>query len=210
MVRFFSVLSVFSAISSLLAGCGGSHAQLSDAELFGPDEGRGLAIKVSYLRYDYRPDPKTRTNRLGHSYFLMMSEGWKNKRGSDANEPFQKIFRDPFYSDSIQDEILIALVRRMEAAGFHELRETPLESIDLDLLRRVEQTQDARTAGRIRVITVETDKFRKTVTYNDNDDARGTEPGPLNTIFWHVQREILLLAPQYTVQVSAGALEKLK
>ena len=189
----------------LAAGCAGGDGGGTAAEPWsstGDSDPDGKIIKVSYVRFIAEQDAKTHQTRFVHNYRFMLSQGWTNRRGPRAKEPFEKLWRDSFRAESVPDRVMEELVRRMNAAGLNELKDTSLDRIDLETLRRLDRSDDLKTATRMRIITVETDRGRKTVTYYDNDDSRAGTMGPLTKRFLAVEQEMLKVMAQYTIQVS--------
>jgi len=144
---------------ALLAGCAGGGESSDEASYLDPDT-PGKAIKVSVVWFPPPDkDPRTKVANWRHQYRYMLSQGWVNKRGKSTKEPFEKIYRDPWMADEgVQDSLMEALVRRLEEVGLGRLKETPLEMINIEALRRIERTNDGATAQRTLIITVETEK----------------------------------------------------
>lgn len=191
-----------------LSGCAESGGgKMSSMETDGPsfrdtDTSGGTPIKVSYVRFNEQQDPQTRVNRFQHWYRFMLSQGWMNKKGPRAHEPFERIWRDAFKAEGVGDKVMEELVRQMMAAGFGDLHETPMESIDVKALQRIEKTNDRVAAQRSRYITVETEGYRKTVSYNANDDSRGGKIGVLTQKFIDVEKVLNNVMGTYTIQVT--------
>lgn len=177
------------------AGCGSpSGGAPADRDPFNPATAR--AIKVTYVRFNQDP----RTRRFVPEYRVMLSDGWRLRHGKSAREPFAKLFRNPFLAESIPDSVLDLLAREMIRFGLEDLRDRPMESINLQELSRVIQTPHAELAARWRIINVETDRLKRTVVYQD----QMTDP-ELAMKFVKVEREVIKVAVQYTAQVSVEA-----
>lgn len=186
----------------ILAGCAGTPGG-PEVPSTPPDEEAPKIIKVSYLRYDYVADPRTQQKKWIHSYRIMLSEGW-TARDRSPRERFLAIYRDPFFCDSVPDEVLARLVEEIRRKGFDQLQGRDVESINLDDLKRAERTGEKDVLKWKRIIQVETDTWKKCVTLEDNDDtARGAKPvGPLTRAFLDVERAVLQVAMSFTIQVT--------
>jgi hypothetical protein len=203
--------------AAVLAGCsgGGGANEAAGPSFRDPDTTGGTPVKVSYVKVSYvrfneeQDMNNPRVSKFVHHYRYMLSEGWKNRRGPRAMEPFEKIWRDIYKAESVPDNVMQELVQRMMAAGFADLRETPMERINVEALRRIERTNDRATGQRTRYITVETEKFKKTVSYADNDDSRADPStpgarikGPLMEKFLAVETAMLNIMSAYTIMTS--------
>jgi hypothetical protein len=183
----------------ILAGCGGSGGGSSDDDrsFIDPDT-EGKAIKVSYLRFTPEQDPKGRGVKWTHTYRFLLSEGWVSKQGPLPKGPLDRLYRDR-YEGRAQDRIVEELVRRMEAAGFGRLKETPLATINLESLRRIEKLQDGKAAQRTRIIMVETENSQKVATYEGNDDSKSGVVGPQTQLFLDVEEQLVPIISAYTI-----------
>jgi hypothetical protein len=182
------------------AGCsgdGGSNRS-PDYNWDSSDPGStGVAIKLSYVRFDPDTDAKGRQGKWVHQYKYMLSEGWMVKRGPSPREPFERHWRRGAYvGENIHDQRMIEMVQKMDAAGFRQLRETPLNQIDIEKLKRIEQTGDRDAAQKTRIITVETENSRRTVTSYDNADPASAK------IFHDVERLVVIFVFGNTIQVT--------
>jgi len=204
-MRIKCSLVLAAAILSGCAGDGGGGSPMKDAEgpsFRDPDATGGAPIKVSYVRFNEEQDLNTRAVKFVHHYRYMLSQGWRNRRGPRALEPFERIWRDIYKAEEVPDNVMGELVRRMMAAGFGDLKETPIERINLESLKRIEKMNDRATGQRTRFITVEMDGLKKTAAYSDNDDSKGGVKGPLVTKFLAVETEMLHVMSAYTVMSS--------
>jgi len=201
-VRIRSSLVLAAAILSGCAGDGGGGSPGRDSQdpsFRDPDPSGGTPIKVSYVRFLEEEDMNTRARKFVHHYRYMLSEGWKNRRGPKAQEPFERIWRDIYKAEEVPDNVMGELVRRMMAAGFGDLKETPMDRISLETLKRIEKMNDRATGQRTRYITVEAEGIKKTAAYADNDDSHNGVKGPLVTKFLAVETEMLHVMSAYTV-----------
>jgi hypothetical protein len=184
--------------AALLAGCGGGTGTSNSPEpsFRDVDPSGGTPIKLSYVAFQPKTDAKGTPTGWQHAYKYTLSTGWMNKRGPSPREPFERIWRDAYVGQNIHDARMAEVLQVLDAAGFRELRETPIAKIDLDRLRRIEQTGDKEAAARTRIITVETEEFRRTVTSYDNHD-----PGFAQK-FIAVEREVIKFIFSNTIQVT--------
>lgn len=197
-------------LALVAAGCGGTGSSNSGTTGGDPFEtGASRAIKVTYIRYNLEP----RAKRWEPEYRIMLSDGWRQKNGQSPREPqFTKIFRHPFLAESIPDEVLVVLAREMVRAGLNDLRDTTIDRINTEELKKIERlsTQDPNVIERVkvlRIINIETEDFKKTVTFYDNDDRLMGPPSrdSLSFKFSLVEREVIKVAVQYTVQIRIEA-----
>jgi hypothetical protein len=198
--------------AAILSGCagdggGGSSMKGTDEPSFrDPDATGGNPIKVSYVRFNEEQDLNTRAVKFVHHYRYMLSQGWRNRKGPRALEPFERIWRDIYKAEEVPDNVMGELVRRMMAAGFGDLKETPIDRINLESLKRIEKMNDRATGQRTRYISVETGSMKKTASYEDNDDShmgpKGRIKGPLVEKFLAVEQEMLSVMSAYTVMSS--------
>lgn len=194
----------FSWIAGLavLAGCAGDGGPDRSPDYnwdsAGDADSAGAAIKISYLRFDMAPDaPGQKGGRWIHTYKYTLSRGWMIKRGDSPREPFERIWkRSAYIGENIHEARMMEVVRKLDDVGIRELKETPLTAINLESLRRIEQANDAEAAKKTRIITVETDNYRRTVTSYDNGD-----PGSFKR-FTAVEREVIKWLYANTVMVS--------
>lgn len=185
--------------ASLLAGCGGGGTGTSDfsePSFRDVDPSGGTPIKLSYVAFQPKTDAKGTPTGWKHTYKYVLSTGWMNKRGPSPREPFERLWRDAYVGQNIHDARMVELLKILDAAGFRELQETPLARIDLERLRRIEQTGDKEAATKTRIITVETEEFRRTVTSYDNHD-----PGIVEK-FIKVEREVIKFVFANSIQVT--------
>jgi len=199
--------AVLGLAAVVLAGCSGGPSSDGVSPFNDPapnttdPASTGKAIKVSYVWFFEEQDVKTRQTRVVHNYRYMLSEGWTNRKGPTPQEPFERLWRDP-YMATVQDSVMEELVRKMMASGFGELRESDLGKVDLKALQRIEKTNDRQAAKMARVITIETDNFRKTATLRDNDDSKGNLAGPLMQKYRAVEKTVLQQMSSFTIQVT--------
>lgn len=190
-----------------LAGCAGGASPDAGSPFNEPAPSTtnpgtaGKAIKVSYVWFFEEQDVRTRQTRVVHNYRYMLSEGWTNRKGPTPQEPFERLWRDP-YMATVQDSVMEELVGRMMAAGFGELKESDLGRVDLEALRRIEKTNDRQAAKMARVITIETENFKKSATLRDNDDSKGNLAGPLMQKYRAVEKTVLAQMSGFTIQVT--------
>ena len=199
--------SVAAVLAFALSGCGGTGGGTSTISGAGPsfrdeDSTGGTPIKISYVRFNEEQDPVARTTKFVHHYRVMLSQGWMNRKGPKANEPFERIWREVYRGESVPDRVMEEIVKKAMAAGFGELRETPVDRINTEQLRRIEKMNDRATGQRTRFITIETEGFKKTAAYYDNDDSRAGVKGPLTAKFLAVEAELLQIMPMYTIMAS--------
>src|SRR5262245_33309526 len=139
--------------AALAAGCGGGGGGGGSSTREEPsfresDTSGGTPIKLSYVTFQPQTDARGTPTGLKHAYKYALSTGWMNKRGPSPREPFERVWgRDAYVGQNIQDAIMMDMVKVLDAAGFRELRETPLARIDIDRLRRIEQTGDKDAAS---------------------------------------------------------------
>ncbi len=184
---------------ALAPGCrGGGGSNPMDGDPFAAPQVK--AIKVTYIRFNW--DPKNK--RFVHEYRIMLSDGWRQKNGQNPREPFTKLWRDPFKAESIPDTVLDNLVKEMEKFGLNDLNSRAADSINLEELKKVEKLPYERSAEvlRWRIINLETDAGKKTVTFIDNDDRAVVNNGPQALKFSKVEMQVIKVAAQYTVQVT--------
>ena len=201
----FRVALLAAAVLSGCADSGGGQSTMSgDGPSFRDDDtSGGIPIKVSYVRFNEEQDTLARATKFKHHYRYMLSRGWKNRRGPRSHEPFERLRWTAYKAEEVPDHVMEELVRRMMAAGFADLKETPIDRINLEELRRIERMNDRAKGQRTRFITVETEKMKKTAAYYDNDDAKGGKVGPLLEKFLAVEQEMLKVMPAYTVYIEA-------
>jgi len=188
--------------AAALSGCGGGGGTATAPDYnwdSTPDaDSAGPAIKVSYFRFE--PSAEVggqKTGRWVHSYKYTLSRGWMIKRGESPREPFERYWgRAAYMGHNIHDARMLEVVKTLEAAGLRELRETPLGSINMEALRRIEQVNDAEAAQKTRIITVETETYKCTVAAFDNSD-----PASLKK-FRDVERQVIIWVFANTVLVS--------
>ncbi|HKS17091.1 MAG TPA: hypothetical protein VJU16_07245, partial [Planctomycetota bacterium] len=196
-------------VAAALSGCGESGGNgpatnpNNEPTFRDPDLSGGTPIKVSYVRFNEEQDSMTRVTKFKHHYRYMLSRGWKNRRGPRSHEPFERLRWTAYKAEEVPDNVMEELVKRLMALGFGDLRETPLDRINLEELRRIEKMNDRVKGQRTRFITVETETFKKTVAYYDNDDSRGGKMGPLTQKFIAVETEALNVMQAYTVFIEA-------
>jgi hypothetical protein len=186
--------------AALLAGCsggGGGSSTVDEPSFRDSDSSGGIPIKLSYVAFQPQTDAKGTPTGWKHTYKYMLSTGWMNKRGPSPREPFERIWaRDAYVGQNIHDARMIEMLKVIDAAGFRDLRETPLARIDLDRLKRIEQTGDKDAAAKTRIITIETEEFRRTVASYDN-----SAPGLVEK-FRAVEREVIKCVFANTIQVT--------
>lgn len=200
--------------AAMLAGCaggggGGGSASPGSNELTfrDSDTSGGKPIKISYVRFVELTDPQTGKSKFVHQYRYMLSQGWMNLKGPKAHEPFERIWRDAFVAHSVADPTMEEIVRNMMSKGFGELRETQVDQRKIDEIRRIEKTLDKVAGQRTRYITVETDNYKRTVCYLDNDDSKPPTQGrpgtigPLTQKFCDVESVINPVLGSYTILV---------
>ncbi|HEY3226022.1 MAG TPA: hypothetical protein VGK61_03380 [Planctomycetota bacterium] len=192
----------------LLAGCAGDPASSDAGSPFTESDRTatdpataGKAIKVSYVWFFEEQDIRTRQTRVMHNYRYMLSEGWTNRKGPTPQEPFERLWRDP-YMATVKDQVMEDLVRAMMASGFGELKESPIGLVNLESLKRIEKMNDRQAARKARIITIETESFKKTATLADNDDSKGGLAGPLMQKYRAVEKTVLQVMSGYTIQVT--------
>ncbi|HTF56870.1 MAG TPA: hypothetical protein VK661_06525 [Planctomycetota bacterium] len=199
--------AVLALAGVFLAGCAGEASPDAGSPFNDPGPSTtnpataGKAIKVSYVWFFEEQDVRTRQTRVVHNYRYMLSEGWTNRKGPTPQEPFERLWRDP-YMATVQDSVMEELVRKMMASGFGELRESEMGKIDLQALQRIEKTNDRQAARMARVITIETENFKKTATLRDNDDSKGNLAGPLMQKYRAVEKTVLAQMSSFTIQVT--------
>src|SRR5688572_8557722 len=93
--------------AAILAGCA-DNSKGNDPTISGPsfrdaDMSGGKPIKISYVRFVELVDPQTGKTKFVHQYRYMLSQGWMNRKGPKAHEPFEKIWRDVFIAHSVAD-----------------------------------------------------------------------------------------------------------
>ena len=194
--RFSLLLAV-----AILAGCSGGGSQGSSAtsgDWDSASDSPGVAMKISYLSFQPQTDAKGATTGWKHAWKYMLSQGWMNKRGPSPREPFEKTpwRRDAFVGENIHDIRMSEMIDRLKAAGLEELKDTPLNQLDFEKLKRIELTGDKDAASRTRIITVETENFRRTVASYDNHT-----PGLVER-FRAVEREVIKCVFANTIQVT--------
>lgn len=194
---------VFAAV--LLAGCSG-NLKGNDPTISGPsfrdaDMSGGKPIKISYVRFVELVDPQTGKTKFVHQYRYMLSRGWMNRKGPKAHEPFEKIWRDVFIAHSVADSTMEEIVQSMMAAGFGDLRETQIDQAKVEECKRIGKTGDKVAGQRTRYITIETDDYRRTVCYADNDDSKPKVIGPLTQKFCDVESVINPVLGSFTILV---------
>ena len=193
--------------AAFLAGCagggGGGTNEAAGPSFSDPDLTGGTPIKVSYVRFNAEQDMNNpRVTNFVHHYRYMLSEGWKNRKGPRSLEPFEKIWKDIYKAESVPDNVMQEFVKKLMDAGFGDLRETSLDKVNLETLKRIERTNDRPTGQRTRYITIETETYKKTVCYADNDDSRAGVKGPLTDKFLKVEEALIPVMSAYTILTS--------
>ena len=193
--------SVILAAALMFAGCAGDGGSNRSPDYnwdsAGDPGSSGAAIKISYFRFDPEQDPKGQSGRLKPTYKYMLSEGWMVKRGPSPREPFERFWRRGAYvGENIHDARMKEMVAKLDAAGFGQLRETSLNKIDLEKIKRIDQTGDKEAAIRTRVITVETEGSRRTIDFRDNMDEGSAK------VFREVERLVVIFVAGNTIQVT--------
>ncbi len=190
-------------IALLALGCSGTGSSTDGVT---PEEGATQVAKISYLRFDFIQNPQTGQKKWIHTYRLMLSESWRAKRGpaNAKDEPFLRLYMDPYLSDAVPDSVMAGLLTEIRRKGFDQLQETPVEMINLEALRRAEREGNKDVLKWKRIIFVETDTWKRCITCEDNDDTgRGSRPpGPKTKAFLEVERAVLSVATGYTIQVT--------
>src|SRR5688572_10274245 len=127
----------------------------------------------------------------------MLSQGWMVKKGQSPHEPFERHWgRVAYAGHNIHDRTMESIVQELENAGLKELRETSLGQINLEQIRRIEQTGDAEAARRTRIFTVEVEGVRRSYAFADNSAAGQAEK------FSKVERVVIARIYSNTVGVS--------
>lgn len=187
--------------AALFAGCageGGSNPHPDyNWDSSGDPGSAGAAIKISYFRFDPEQDPKGQSGRLKPTYKYMLSEGWMVKRGPSPREPFERNWRRGAYvGENLHDMRMKEMVAKLDSAGFGQLRETSLAKIDIEKIKRIDQTGDKEAAIRCRIITVETETSRRTIDFRDNMDEGSAK------VFREVERLVVIFVAGNTIQVT--------
>ena len=193
--------SVIVAAVVALAGCSGDGGRSGSSKYdwdSTSDVGAGdVAIKLSYFRFDPNPDAKNNLTRWKPAYKYMLSQGWMVKKGPSPHEPFERNWgRIAFAGFNIHDRRMAAIVEELDNAGMKELVETSLAQVNLEQIKRIEQTGDGEAAKRTRIFTVEVEGVRRSYAYADN-----SAPGQAEK-FSKVERIVVIHVYGNTVGVS--------
>lgn len=161
-------------------------------------------IKVTYIRFNYNP----KTRGFVPEYRVMLSASWQDKFGNDPKEPFTRLFprgskRSPFLG-MVKDAAMKNLLREMESKGLSKLPATKPEDVSLDWLAKLENAPvtDPKDPPTLhgRIITVGGDGWHKSYL------IREAELIPeLHGVFQRVEKEVIKMSVQYTVQVSTDS-----
>ncbi len=169
--------------------------------------GEGRAIKVTYYRFQKSPKglPQStdkKSEELHPEYYVMLSRGWKQKRGNYAGEPFEKSVPHPFKGLDISDNVLQQLAEELDAKGWQELPDCDLTKLGPIQLLNMERTAKSNPteAAVMRYVTVETPTSKKTVCRRDV--LLGGEE--ISRKFAECELLVMRMAMQYTIQVSVG------
>ena len=195
-----------SVLLALLAGCAADSGTTA-ARKVGEPATEGRAIKVTYYRFQSSPKgmPQAadqKKDEMHPEYYVMLSRGWKQKRGSFAGEPFEKSVKHPLKGLDIPDDVLQQLVDELNAKGWRELPETDLAKLGpVDLLNMERTAKSNPTeAAVMRYITVETPTSKKSVCRRDV--LLGGEE--ISRKFAQCELAVISIAMQYTIQVSVS------